>query len=348
MTKSYLFFFVHPAKFHLFKNTINRLIETGNRVDILIISKDVLEELIKDEGWKYKNLFPKGRKIKFLPSKLVALFSALFTVLKLFWYLLFKKRYDKFITDDILVVPGYFLKVPTYFFLDNDYQTLSFGKYLLPFASKIIAPISTDVEKFNDKKISFKGNKAIAHLTPKYFTPNEKIVSSITKPFYLLRVAELNAVHDDDNNKGIVDESLEKIINLLSDYGQILISAERKLPPRYEKYRLKINPKEISHYMNYATMVITDSGTMATEAAVLGVPNILLNNLADKCGVHRELKDKFDLQYYYDNFEDVYNKVSELLSEDKLKEKWEKKKNLFIDYIDDFPELLYNELKKEI
>lgn len=348
MGKKYLFFFVHPAKFHLFKNTINRLLNEGNKVDILIISKDVLEDLIKEEGWEYINLFPNGRKIKFLPSKIVAIFSALITVVKLFWYLLFKKRYFKFITDDILVIPGYFFKIPTYLFLDNDYQTLSFGKYLLPFASEIIAPESTFIGKYENKKISFKGNKAIAHLTPKYFTPNKHVVSGIEKKYFLLRIAELNAVHDDGDNIGIVDESLEKIINLLSNYGQILISAERKLPAEYEKYRLKINPKEIAHYMSFSSMVITDSGTMATEAAVLGVPNILLNNLAKKCGVHQELSYEFELQYFYDNFEDVYSKVNELLKDNDLKEKWKLRKNIFLNYVDDFPELLLNELKKEI
>lgn len=345
MHKRFLFFFVHPSKFHLFKHTINKLKEEGNHVDILIISKDLLEDLVREEGWDYKNIFPNGRKLRFLPSKLVAVFSAFFTVLKLFWYLLFKKRYSKFITDDILVIPGYFFRIPTYLFLDNDYETLSFGKYLLPYATKILAPESTDIGKYHSKKISFKGNKAIAHLTPKYFKPNKKIVSKIDDTYFLLRISELNAVHDNDQNKGIVNESLEKIINLLYNHGQVLISAERKLPKKYEKFRLKINPEEINHYLYFASMVITDSGTMSTEAAVLGVPNVLLNNLAEKCGVHRELKNKFGLQYYFDNFSDLYIKINELLKKNTLKEKWVLRKNIFLDYIDDFPELLYNELK---
>ena len=102
---------------------------------------------------------------------------------------------------------------------------------------------------------------------------------------------------------------------------------------------------KINHYLYFASMVITDSGTMSTEAAVLGVPNVLLNNLAEKCGVHRELKNKFGLQYYFDNFSDLYIKINELLKKNTLKEKWVLRKNIFLDYIDDFPELLYNELK---
>ena len=38
--------------------------DQGHTVDILITSKDVLEELVKNEGWQYTNIFPEGRKFK--------------------------------------------------------------------------------------------------------------------------------------------------------------------------------------------------------------------------------------------------------------------------------------------
>lgn len=346
MKKRFLFFFVHPAKFHLFKHTINKLKSEGHTVDILIISKDILEDLLKSENWEYKNLFPKGRKVKFLPQKLVAVFSALLTVLKLCNYLLFRKRYDKFITDDILVINGFFMRIPTYFFVDNDYSAMSLGKYLLPFATKIIAPDSTFIgEKYSKKKISFKGNKAIAHLTPDYFTPDRNVIG-IKENYFLVRVAELNAVHDDENNRGIIDASLDRLINLLNKHGKILISAERVLADKYEQYRLNINPKDISHYLAFAKMVVTDSGTMATEAAVLGVPNILLNNLASKCGVHVDLRDNYDLQYYYDNFEAVYEKAKVLLQNDNLNIEWKERKEIFLKNADDFPKFLHEQLIK--
>ena len=47
--KNILFFLVHPAKFHFHKVQINKLIVNGNKVDILITTKDVLEELVIEE-----------------------------------------------------------------------------------------------------------------------------------------------------------------------------------------------------------------------------------------------------------------------------------------------------------
>ena len=40
------------------------LTQNGHNIDILITSKDVLEDLIINEGWSYTNIFPKGRKLK--------------------------------------------------------------------------------------------------------------------------------------------------------------------------------------------------------------------------------------------------------------------------------------------
>ena len=85
--KKFLFFFFHPSKYHVFKNTINILKSKGHTCDVLITSKDVLEDLIKNEGWEYTNIFPEGRKIKGIPSKLVAVFNTFRTVFRLKKYI---------------------------------------------------------------------------------------------------------------------------------------------------------------------------------------------------------------------------------------------------------------------
>ena len=65
-----LFQMVHPAKYHFHKEAINNLLQNGHSVEVLIQTKDMLEFLVKKEKWEYKNLFPSGRKISFLPKLL--------------------------------------------------------------------------------------------------------------------------------------------------------------------------------------------------------------------------------------------------------------------------------------
>ena len=48
--------------------------------------------------------------------------------------------------------------------------------------------------------------------------------------------------------------------------------------------------------------------------------------MAKLCGVHVELKAKFALQHYFDNFNDLYLKLIELLKDKDLKNKWNKRK----------------------
>ena len=90
-----LFFFVHPSKYHVFKHTINALKEKGHKIDITITSKDVLEELVRNEGWEYTNIFPEGRKIEGIPTILGAGINLFKTIYRLHRYMRGKK-YDLF------------------------------------------------------------------------------------------------------------------------------------------------------------------------------------------------------------------------------------------------------------
>lgn len=63
-SKRFLFYLVHRAKFHFHKVQINKLRENGHHVDIVFNTKDILEDLVKEVGWEYTNLFLKSRKIK--------------------------------------------------------------------------------------------------------------------------------------------------------------------------------------------------------------------------------------------------------------------------------------------
>ena len=103
-----LFFIVHPSKFHLFKHTINTLKKEGHTVDLVIITKDVLENLVISEGWEYTNLFPEGRRSK--GSGAISIYYATFinfikTLIRL-WKYTKGKEYNLFVTDDLLTIIG--------------------------------------------------------------------------------------------------------------------------------------------------------------------------------------------------------------------------------------------------
>ncbi|PIP78532.1 MAG: hypothetical protein COW85_03875 [Ignavibacteria bacterium CG22_combo_CG10-13_8_21_14_all_37_15] len=328
--KRFLFFVVHPSKYHVFRHTINILKSKGHQVDILITSKDVLEELIKNEGWEYKNIFPEGRKIAGIPTYLSSGINLLRTIFRLYKYTR-KKKYDLFITDDLLVYIGKLKSVPTIVFTDDDLYVTRLFSIVLSMATHILSPDITNIEKYTNKKISFPGYKELAYLHPNVFTPNSDIIKHINinlKPFFIIRLVSLSAYHD-VGKKGLSNIQVKKLIKVLEAYGNVFISAERNLPNEFEKYRLHIKTSDISHYLYFAKLFIGDSQTMTSEAAVLGTPSFRCNDFVGKISVMEEKEYKYGLTYNYppDRFEDMLEKINQLLNQKNLEAEFVQKRN---------------------
>lgn len=333
-----LFFFVHPAKYHLFKHCIDILKRKGHTIDIAIVTKDILEDLIIDAGWEYTNIFPEGRRNKNLPILVATFINLLKTIVRLHKYTKGKK-YDLFITDDLLVFIGKLKRIPTLYFQDDDLDAVPESAFFFSMATQIVAPACSKFGRFEKKKISYEGNHELAYLNPNYFIPDYEIVESFNprkKSYFILRLVSLTASHD-RGKSGISDEYAKKIIKLLEKYGEIFITAERELPIEFEKYRLRIKPSDIAHALYFAEMVISDSQTMTSEAAVLGTPALRFNDFVGKLSYLEELEHEYNLTYGFGTSEpqELYDKIEELLKIQNLKEVWaEKRAKLLKDKID--------------
>ncbi len=329
--KNFLFFFVHPSKYYLFRTTINTLKSKGHNVDVAIISKDVLEELIKNEGWEYINVFPEGRRSKktnFI-SILWTTFINLIKTINRLNKIIKNKKYDLFITDDCLVFNGWLKKIKSIFFTDNELSTVPETAFFLMFCTKILAPASVYLGKYEHKKNGFDSYKELAYLHPDYFIPSEEVVKQFNpelKKYFVIRLVSMTASHD-RFIKGISNKNLQYLINILEKKGQVYISSERELPDTFQKYCLKIKPNEISHVLSFAEMFIGDSGTMSSEAALLGTPTIMIHDFVDRLKVMQEKENKYKLMFCFKNaqFDEMCKKIEELLEIENIKIEWKKR-----------------------
>jgi len=329
----YLFFFVHPSKFHVFRHTVNTLITSGHKVDILITSKDVLEDLVKSEGWKYKNIFPEGRKMKRIPPYISSAINFFRTIFRLFRYTRGKK-YDLFVTDDLLVYIGKWKKVPSIVFNDDDLTIVKQYALVLSQATHILSPDITQAGKYTPKKIGFPGYKELAYLHPNVFVPDIKIVEQFNpdlKPYFILRLVSLRAYHD-VGMKGISDHQVIRLIDTLEKHGKVFISSERSLSPQFEKYRLNIKPENIAHALYYAKLFIGDSQTMTSEAAVLGTPAFRCNDFVGRISVMEEKEVKYGLSFNYppSRFDEMVSKIQELLDGEQFDQVFEQRKQTML------------------
>lgn len=328
-----LFYLVHPAKFQFHKVQIKSLMEKGHHVEVIINTKDILEELVIEEGWNYINIFPQSRKIKSVHVYLAAGISIFKTVYRL-WKVTRGKKYDLFV-GDLTTILGRIINVPSLYPTDDVLEAVPEQFIFFKTGNYIIAPVITNVGKYSKKKIGYKGYKALAHLHPNHFNPDRNfLIREIQdgSPYFIIRCTGFMATHD-LNKSGISDKVLFRLKEILEPFGRIFITSERKLPDELEKYSLTMKKNDIAHYIAFAKIFISDSTTMSTEAAVLGTPSVEFDEYFYEIDQMLELQVKYGLIHCFrtneeDNF---FNKIKELVNTENLKELYGVKRKKLLD-----------------
>jgi predicted glycosyltransferase len=342
-----LFFFVHPSKFHFFRHAINHLKAEGHDVEVAIVTKDVLEDLVKGEGWKYTNIIPHERRSRRLPRLLGMLYFSLQTI----WRLILitrNKKYDLFVTDDLLVVIGKFRRVPTIMFTDDDLSVVKEAYPLLAMATRVITPACTDLGPLNHKKVGYRGYHELAYLSPKYFTPDFSKTLQFNPEggkYFILRLVSLTATHD-RGKKGISNDQVAGLIRFLEEHGKVYITSERSIPEEFAKYKIRIAPADIAHALYYAEMFIGDSQSMTSEAAVLGTPALRCNDFVGQIASMEEKEQVHKITYGFKSadFPQLVAKARELLSMPDLKQEWASRVKRMLAQCDDVNEVILREI----
>lgn len=287
----------HPAHFYLYKNAIINWREHGHQVEILIKKKDILQQLLENQGWEYHNILAEGRK----NSKL----GMAWGTLKRAWRQnLFCKKFNPDILTGTSVensIIGPLRNIPVVNCNEDDAAVVPlYAKLSYPGASAILNPFVCNSGKWDTKATKYPSYQELAYLHPNHFTPDTSMVEAYgidtTKPYFIMRFASLKA-HHDDGIKGINTQVAQRLVDILSPHGQIYITSERELEPQFEPYRIRINPLDMHHVMAFASLYIGDSQTMAAEAGVLGTPFVRFNDFVGRIGYLRELEDVYQLGY---------------------------------------------------
>lgn len=330
---------VHPAQYYFYKYIIRRLIDNGNKVIVVITSKDILEQLVISDRISYVNIMRKSHK----SSKLGYIFDMVKRNLSIIKISLFNKI--NILTGSPIEVPfvGWLLRKSTISIGEDDATVVpNYTKSIAPFIDIRLSPVSCNTGKIERSTIHYQGYQKLAYLHPNHFSPDltilEKYKIELRKPYFLLRFVKLNA-HHDKGVSGINTEIAQKLIDILSPIGNVYITSERELEPQFEKYRLQINPLDIHHVMAFATLYLGDSQSMAVEAAMLGVPSLRFNDFVGpkRIGVLVELEEKYKLTYGISSKqpEVLYDKVKEILALPNIREEWqERRQKMLADKID--------------
>lgn len=344
----------HPAHFHLYKHVVCNLMNDGHQVFILIKTKDILEDLLKESGLPYHNILKEAHR----KSKL----SIFGDMLVRDWRMLrfVRKHHIDLLTGSTPEVAqvGWWTRRYRVNTGEDDMCIVPlFQKMAGPFIQTMLSPVTCDNGKLESKTVHYSGFHKLAYLHPNQFTPDKSVVDRYfpsEKPYFILRFAQLKAYHDiAAEARGINTEVARHLIDLLLPHGEVYITSERVLEPQFEKYRLQINPLDIHHVLAFAKLYIGDSQSMAVEAAMLGTPSLRFNDFAGKIGVLEELEGQYGLTFGIPSSEPqrLYDIVEDLLAMPDLQRSFQQRRQkmlsekidvtaFFTWFIENYPESL--------
>ena len=222
---------------------------------------------------------------------------------------------------------------------DSDLAVLPLSaKFMYPFADYLMTPDSLAFQKYKNQ-ICYPGYQELAYLHPKRFTPDVSVLAECgldeTDKFFILRFTAFKA-HHDIGMYGLSTEQKWELIKLLEQHGKVIITSENQ-EPQFNKYYLRTDPEKIHSLMYYATMLVCDSQTMTTEAAVLGTPAMRCNTFACKLTVIEEIEKKYELAYSFQprQYKWMITRICSILSSGDVKSEWKNRRaRMLADKID--------------
>lgn len=170
-----------------------------------------------------------------------------------------------------------------------------------PFADVILTSESY-LREHGKRQLRYPGTHELAYLHPNRFVPDPGVLDKLGikpgKKYALVRFVSWNA-HHDIGQGGFSNENKLLLVEKLSKFLKVFISAEGNLPPELAQCRIKIDPEQMHHVLNYATLFIGEGSTMAEESSVLGTPSILVTS-CPRGGVIDDL-ERFHLMEFLSN-----------------------------------------------
>lgn len=271
--KTFLVDILHPAHVHFFRNVIGELKSQGHQVIITARSKEISTNLLEAYGLEYQ-LISSQRNGIFLLWEMIVRTARLMAIC-------IKNKPDLLlgIMGPSIAVAGFILRIPRWIFYDTENAWMT-NCFAYPLASRIYTP-HCYLDKQRSNEIRYRGYHELAYLHPNRFRADrnipEKHSIDLKTPYIVVRFVSWQASHD-AGEKGLSLKQKIDLITHLERYATVYISSEMPLPTELASRRLTASIEDIHRILAFARLVIGESATMASEAAVLGVKAVFISD----------------------------------------------------------------------
>lgn len=321
-----------PAEVHFYKNIIAGLERDGNQVFVLARdcggTTDLLNELNVPFFQFSSPLDPEFGKITSIPHDVVNAFQYL------------KEKNVDLTTGcgTYCTFTARLLKVPDITFNDCEGTTnaelYALLKLTYDFTDVFVTP-SSFRQELGSKHLKLESYKELAYLHPKYYTPDPSIFDlldiPISQDYSLLRFNAPDCANV-LGGMGLSDTDKIALVKELSNYGEVFVSSESDVPEPIQEYVLDVPKSRIHDVLSFASLFITETQTMATEAALLGTPTIRSSPVMGDCDpISIELEREFQLLFNLKTASEIAAKAVQLIKNPQTTDDWQKKRDRLLD-----------------
>ena len=324
----------HPAQVHLFRNAIEVLERAGHETFVASRVKEVTVDLLDAYGIDHAPLTTRGDSFPALLWELLLRERRLLSLARSFEPDVVVSRLSPAAAHVSRIV-GCRNVVVSDTHIDSPAMRLLNHRLTLPFVDTICAPGDFDlpVPTRKRRELDF---QELAYLHPEYFQPDPFALSEAgidaVEPYFLVRLAGWDAYHD-VGHQGLSPDAVRELVSFLSAHGTVYLSAEEALPADLREYRLPTPPEHVHDALYYADLYVGDSGTMSTEAAVLGTPAIRTNTLVGEGdeNVFRELEHRYGLLSSFADEDEAIAEVKRLVEAGIDENEWHRRRDRLLD-----------------
>ncbi len=222
-------------------------------------------------------------------------------------------------------------------------------------AKAIITPDGFALD-FGKKHVRVRGYKELAYLHPDLFRPDPTIIDKLGvksgEKYVIIRLNNFDAVHDIGQHGFSISDQL-RLVSELGKYARVFVSPEGRIIEELKSSILPIPRALIHHALYYAELLVSDTQTMTTEAAVLGTPAVRSNSWVGPRDMSNfvELENTYGLIYSFQKAESAIQKALQLIEQPDLKTQWARKRDrlladkcdvaqFMVEFVENFPRSL--------
>ncbi|QSG07770.1 DUF354 domain-containing protein [Halapricum desulfuricans] len=324
----YLFFTNTPAHVHMYKHVIRKLQQRGHQTSILARDYGCTIALLDWEELDYTVYGSCGTDRRSLFKQLPGHYYHIARTVR---------RLD----PDLIFGMGAYgahagllSRTPSVLVLDSEPTSLDHA-ISTPFARVILTP-SAFRKDLGESHYTFEGFKESAYLHPSVFDPDPTIRDDLgvgpDEQYVILRLNAFGS-HHDVGRDGLTPEVRGPLIERLAEHATVFVSDEddsldfSTLPAR----PFDLHPAKLHDALAEASVLVADTQTMVTEAALLGTPAIRSNSFVgeDDMGNFLEL-ERAGLIVNLRDATEIVDRAISLLADDETGSTWRQRRDAYV------------------